>query len=74
MYTISRSELPSDMFLFISEIQRLGVWRILELKSDHVIFYSKGRFMVMVPRKLDVLFETFRSREGASDFVLGVLV
>ena len=74
MHTIARSDLPYDIFFCMSEMQRMGVWRILELNPDHAIFYRKGAFTVMIARRNDFMFETFETREKASNFALGMLV
>jgi len=74
MHTILRKDLTYDIFYCLSEIQRMGIWHILELKPDHAIFYRKGKFMVMISRKNDFLFETFDTRDGASNFALGMLI
>ena len=76
MHTISRDELPCDIFTVISVIQQQGVWSILELKPDHAMFYHRRSksFMTLISRKNDFLLERFESREKATNFIYGMLI
>lgn len=74
MYTIERSEFPFDIEFAIKETEEMGFWKVIELKKDYAIMKINKRFVVMIVRKYDYMFENFKSIDNAISFVYGTLI